>query len=209
MALAITRETAKWSIRRHSPPHQAAPQPRGATDKQRIVTCVPFFPPGLTTHTTRGIPNSTQSNTKIASSPDLLRGPFKLAKQSARITRKRREKQRNRTRGKLCALSNQSKSRASSGAAAFQASRRLFSLRLGGRVGGAGKDRESTRVSVAKYGKRHAENHEAQYSGTISYQYCTAPGGKSQRNKSGTCAEPLCSAPPYSIIRSKNRKQKE
>ena len=52
---------------------------------------------------------------------------------------------------------------------------------------------KSTRVSVAKYGKKHAEDHEAQYSGTISYQYCTAPGGKSERNKSGSCAEPLCS----------------
>jgi hypothetical protein len=31
--------------------------------------------------------------------------------------------------------------------------------------------------------------HEAQYSGTISYQYCTAPGWKSKRNKSGSCAE--------------------
>jgi hypothetical protein len=64
---------------------------------------------------------------------------------------------------------------------------------------------------MAKYGKNHAENHEAQYSGTISYQYCTAPGGKSERNKSGSCTVPLCSTVFDNISKKvkKNRKQED
>jgi hypothetical protein len=43
----------------------------------------------------------------------------------------------------------------------------LFDLTAGSLALALEKDRESTRVSEATYGKKHAENHEAQYSGTL------------------------------------------